>query len=456
MRHRVYESPLHGWIDPVRLAGLLFAGVSDAVWLDTGMHAAEGMSCLGFGTRTLTASVAAQSITVDGESRPGQVLDFLREDLAPSELTADSGFRLGWVGWLGYELHAQTMGVTSAHRSRYADASLLFVDLAIVFDHAARTVAVIGLDAAAVEALRARLVARAISSQDSSPVAVSDVGHSTVEAVWADTDEEYLRMIAECQAVIEAGDAYQICLTTEVRVAVTPDPFDTYLALRSASPSHHGAFFRAGDVSLLSSSPEVFLTVAPDGTIESQPIKGTRRRGATEESDVALVVELLGSDKERAENLMIVDLMRNDIGRVSEVGSVSVPRLLVVETYAQVHQLVSTVRGRLAAGLTGVDAVRACFPAGSMTGAPKHSAVMILDRLEHRARGVYAGAFGYFGLDGRIELSMVIRSILLDADGASVGTGGGITVLSVPAEELAEVKLKSAALLAVLGVSPAA
>jgi para-aminobenzoate synthetase component 1 len=263
-------------------------------------------------------------------------------------------------------------------------------------------------------------------------------------------------MIVECQAAIDAGDAYQLCLTTEARVAVTPDPFETYLALRVANPSHHGAFFSAGDVSLLSSSPELFLSVAPDGTIESQPIKGTRRRGMTRERDEALVAELLASDKERAENLMIVDLMRNDIARVSEVGSVSVPRLLAVETYAHVHQLVSTVRGQLAAGLTGVNAVRACFPAGSMTGAPKFSAVTILDRLEHRARGVYAGAFGYFGLDGRVELSMVIRSILLDADGATVGSGGGITVLSVPAEELAEMKLKSSALLAVLGVSPSA
>jgi para-aminobenzoate synthetase component 1 len=235
-------------------------------------------------------------------------------------------------------------------------------------------------------------------------------------------------------------------------VAVTPDPFETYLALRAANPSHHGAFFRAGDVSLLSSSPELFLSLAPDGTIESHPIKGTRRRGETGASDAALVAELLASDKERAENLMIVDLMRNDIARVSEVGSVSVPRLLAVETYAHVHQLVSTVRGRLAPGLSAVDAVVACFPAGSMTGAPKHSAVTILDGLERRARGVYAGAFGYFGLDGRVELSMVIRSILLDAEGATIGSGGGITALSVPAEELAEVKLKAAALLAVLGV----
>ena len=454
MRHPVYESPLPGWIDPARLAAVLFAGASDAVWLDSGMYAADGMSYLGFGTRTLTASVAENSITVDGQSRPGQVWDFLGEDMARLHPASGSGsgFALGWVGWLGYELHAQTMRVTSAHRSRFADASLLFVDLALVFDHAAGTVAVIGLDAAAVDELHARVVGR----DDSPSAAVHADGPPKAEAVWAETDEGYLRMIAECQAAIAAGDAYQLCLTTEVRVAVTPDPFEAYLALRSASPSHHGAFFRAGDTSLLSASPEVFLTVGPDGMIESQPIKGTRRRGDTGEADLALAAELLGSDKERAENLMIVDLMRNDIGRVSEVGSVTVPRLLAVETYAHVHQLVSTVRGRLAAGLTGVDAVRACFPAGSMTGAPKHSAVTILDRLEHRARGVYAGAFGYFGLDGRIELSMVIRSILLDADGASIGTGGGITALSVPAEELAEVKLKSAALLAVLGVDPSA
>ncbi|MES2095085.1 MAG: anthranilate synthase component I family protein [Actinomycetota bacterium] len=450
MRHPVYETPLPGWIDPPGMAGRLFATAGDAVWLDSGIHAAEGTSCLGFGTRTLTASVSENSVTVDGETRPGQVLDFLREDLAGPLPRAGRGFRLGWVGWLGYELHAQTMGVTSAHRSRYADARLLFVDLAIVFDHAARSAMVIGLDSSEVDRLRDRVVGLG----DTAQIAVRAAGPVTAEAVWADTDDEYLRMIRDCQSAITAGDAYQLCLTTEVRVAVTPDPFDTYLALRASNPSHHGAFFRAGQVSLLSSSPEVFLTVAPDGTVESQPIKGTRRRGDTEESDAELAAELLASDKERAENLMIVDLMRNDIGRVSEVGSVNVPRLLAVETYAHVHQLVSTVRGSLATGLVGIDAVSACFPAGSMTGAPKHSAVSILDRLENRARGVYSGAFGYFGLDGRIELSMVIRSILLDADGASVGTGGGITALSEPVEELAEAKLKAAVLLAVLGVPP--
>jgi anthranilate synthase component 1 len=191
--------------------------------------------------------------------------------------------------------------------------------------------------------------------------------------------------------------------------------------------------------------------VTPDRVVESKPIKGTRPRGASPEADDQLRTELVESEKERAENLMIVDLMRNDIGRVSEVGSVSVTSLLEVESYAQVHQLVSTVRGILRQDLRPVDAIGACFPAGSMTGAPKHRATLILDALEHRPRGIYSGAFGYLGFDGAVDLAMVIRSIVIDRESATVGAGGGITALSVPEEELAEAKLKAAALLRVLG-----
>ena len=205
-------------------------------------------------------------------------------------------------------------------------------------------------------------------------------------------------------------------------------------------------------VSVLSSTPEIFLAVTADGTVESRPIKGTRRRGATPVEDRALVAELVGSEKERAENLMIVDLVRNDLSRVCAVGSVTVPHLLEVESYAQVHQLVSTVRGSLDERSTGIDAVRACFPAGSMTGAPKLSAVRLLDALEQRPRGIYSGAFGYFGLDGRIELAMTIRTIVIDANGATIGTGGGITALSVPEEEIEETRIKAAALLRALGL----
>jgi anthranilate/para-aminobenzoate synthase component I len=262
-------------------------------------------------------------------------------------------------------------------------------------------------------------------------------------------------MIHECQAAIASGDAYQLCLTSEARVDARPDPLATYLALRAESPTHHGALLRVGEFSLLSATPEQFLSVSPEGVVESKPIKGTRRRGSSAAEDDLLRLELEQSDKERAENLMIVDLMRNDIARVSEVGSVTVPSLLAVESYAQVHQLVSTVRGKLAAGLRPVDAVVACFPAGSMTGAPKSSATAILDRLERRPRGIYSGVFGYFGLDGRVDLAMVIRSIVIDGQGATVGAGGGITALSVPDEELDEVKLKAAVLLRVLGATVA-
>jgi len=338
----------------------------------------------------------------------------------------------------------------------------MFVDRAIAFDHDSNTVALIALDdlsdgarwssrtAEVLDRLRADAEHSAGSSAEAEPSSGHGVG--APQATWSCGDAEYLERIEACQAAIRAGDAYQLCLTMQAEVPTTPDPVATYLALSQLRPTHHGGFVRLGEVSLLSASPEQFLTVSASGQIESKPIKGTRPRGATGDDDRALMRELVSSDKERAENLMIVDLMRNDIGRVSEVGSVTVPSLLNVESYAQVHQLVSTVCGQLKAGLSARDAVEACFPAGSMTGAPKFSAVTILDRLEAAPRGIYSGAFGYFGLDGRVELAMVIRSMVIDSQSTTIGSGGGITALSVPREELAEAKLKAAALLRVLGL----
>ena len=455
MRRRVLATPRSAWVDPAVAFQALCRGSSPAFWLDSGVGATTGWSYLGVASRAVTASVADGTVTEwpSGNTEPGTIFEFLRAEQAggsPELVGSDApvgAFRLGWVGWLGYELHAQTMVTGLARRSRHPDAALMFVDRALAFDHAAHTVTQLSLSPVAPLPLRAFRHSRRTGSEE----------RRAQTEEWAYPEGEYLSMIAACPGAIAAGDAYQLCLTTEAAIEAHPDPVDTYLRLRELSPSHHGGFVRIGGVSLLSSSPEQFLTVtAPevgDGgrIIESKPIKGTRRRGATPEEDAALRDELLASDKERAENLMIVDLMRNDIGRVSGVGTVTVPNLLEVETYAQVHQLVSTVRGVLASGLDPVDAVVACFPAGSMTGAPKHAAILRLDELERRARGVYSGAFGYFGLDGRVELAMVIRSIVLGADGATIGAGGGITGLSVPAEELEEVRIKAAALLTVLG-----
>jgi anthranilate synthase component 1 len=441
---RPLRFPLGRWVDPAAAYLALFGGETDVVWLDSGPVATSGRSYLGRASRVVSSATT------------GSVLEFLRTELTDSRLEpSGEAFALGWVGWIGYETRFETMAVPRTRTSPYPDAAFLFLDRAIEFDHATHEVTLLQLedDAAWRDAVVGALEAAPAHNVAGPSTGSGGGACEPLRATWRDSDDEYLARIRECQARIAAGDAYLLCLTNEVRVAAAPDPVATYLALRAASPSHHGALLRIGDIALLSASPEQFLTVTPAGVVESRPIKGTRPRGATPESDAALATELASSDKERAENLMIVDLMRNDIGSVSEIGSVQVPSLLAVESYAQVHQLVSTVRGQLAAGHVGMDAVIACFPAGSMTGTPKSSATRILDSLEGEPRGIYSGVFGYFGLDGRIDLAMVIRSIVLTPDGATIGAGGGITALSDPDEELAEVKLKAAALLRALGAS---
>jgi len=461
---RVLRHPLGFRVEPADAWRALLADEPNSFWLDSGQGA--GLSYLGAGSRVIGGPRVLEQLRAELADAASRVT---RDELADA---ASRGFALGWVGWLGYELRGVTIGTPVAHAPKHPVSALMLAERAIEFDNGTGEVTLMALaerwsgdaldwrDAtvAALEAATARGVEPSAGAVDASPTApatptapAAPTAPTPATAAWAYSDDEYLAMILACQDAIHAGEAYQLCLTTQADVAGDFDPFATYLALRTSSPAHHGGLLRIGGVALLSASPEQFLSISPDGDVVSRPIKGTRRRGATSGEDAALAAELLASDKERAENLMIVDLMRNDIGRVSALGSVSVPELFVVESYRHVHQLVSTVRGRLAPGLDAVDAVGACFPAGSMTGAPKRSATLILETLEHRARGIYAGAFGYFSLDGRVDLAMVIRSIVLDAEGATVGAGGGITALSVPAEELDEAKLKAAALLSVLG-----
>ena len=461
MRPRQLRFPLSGWIDPAAAFGALYATSTDVMWLDSGVAATTGLSHMGTAART----VSTDDIT-------GSIFDHLEAEL-PSDPAAapGNGFALGWVGWLGYELRFETLGIERTTRSRYPDAAFAWLDRAIEFDHATSTVSLIAwgtewvgdlahwrdTTAAALAAvglaagLAPRIAPRTIDPRSLAAAGSSRGGAGAAGGSWRYGEAEYRGMIADCQTAITEGEAYQLCLTTEFSIGGAFDPYDVYVALRGSSPTHHGALLRIGGVSVLSASPEVFLSVSPNGVVESRPIKGTRPRGSTPARDAELRDELLHSEKERAENLMIVDLMRNDIARVSEIGTVEVTSLHAVESYAQVHQLVSTIRGRLRSGLRGMDAVVACFPAGSMTGAPKRNATILLDGIERRPRGIYAGAFGYFGMDGRIELAMVIRSIIIDPAGATVGSGGGITALSEPTAEVEEVRIKAAALLRVLG-----
>jgi aminodeoxychorismate synthase component I len=263
--------------------------------------------------------------------------------------------------------------------------------------------------------------------------------------------DKYLELIDKCKQHIASGDVYQLCLTNQILIEHDADPLKTFLTLRQQNPAPYGSYIKTANREIVSSSPEQFLKVTAEGKISSKPIKGTRPRSQVPVEDELLAKELRENQKEQAENLMIVDLMRNDLGRICEPGSVTVEKLFDVESYATVHQLVSTVTGTLQPGQTAVTALEACFPAGSMTGAPKIRAIEILEDLEAGSRGVYSGAIGYLGFDGSADLGMTIRTLVFEGNVASLGVGGGITIDSNPEQELQETMLKAEALLRTLG-----
>jgi aminodeoxychorismate synthase component I len=262
--------------------------------------------------------------------------------------------------------------------------------------------------------------------------------------------ERHAAAVAEIRARIAAGDVYQACLTHRLEAPFAGDAFALAGALRALNPAPFACLLALPDATLVGSSPERFLAVDAERWAESRPIKGTRPRGADPAEDRRQGNALAASAKDRAENLMIVDLVRNDLGRVCEVGSVQVPELFAIERYQTVFQLVSTVRGRLARGADALDAVRAAFPPGSMTGAPKLAAMELLARLEPTPRGLYSGAVGYLDLRGGCDLAVTIRSIVLRGGRAFVHTGGGIVADSDPAAEWREAGDKARALLAAL------
>ncbi|MFC8682315.1 anthranilate synthase component I family protein [Microbacterium ureisolvens] len=420
------------WVDPASVFAALFAGEPHAFWLDAGPDAAEGWSYMGAGVPDDAAHVRA-TVCADG----------LREHTA-------GPFGGGWIGWAGYDEAAARAGAPSSHDDDgVPHERWLRVSRFVAFDHStmrAHAYAPTGEAASLADA-----VASASAPAPFGPTAV------IAPARARHAPDQYAALIERCRDAIREGDAYQLCLTTRFEVEASVDPLEVYGRLRAATPAHHGGFVRSGDVALLSASPERFLHVEPgpdgSGTVRTRPIKGTRPRGTDAATDAALAAELRASEKERAENVMIVDLMRNDLSRVCLDGTVTVDALLEVESYPAVHQLVSTVSGRLAPGTTFDRLLEATFPAGSMTGAPKLSAMTILHDLEGAPRGVFSGCFGWVGDDGALDLAMVIRSIVVAPHLAYVGAGGGITWRSDAAAEVAEVGIKARGPLAALGAA---
>ncbi|MBP1134372.1 anthranilate synthase component 1/para-aminobenzoate synthetase [Arthrobacter sp. PvP023] len=378
-------------------------------------------------------------------------------------------FTLGWLGYLGYELKRETGG--SDVPSDIPDAAMIFAGRAVVLDHQEGSVWLLALETPdasqwmdLARSAVAAAAAGATAGAPSEPGASAAVVPGTKPApafTGRDTEQAYKLKIAEAQREISEGNTYEVCLTTAVSAAVPAgpdglDPWRTYLALRRRNPAPFASYLRFGGLTVASTSPERFLRIAADGGMRAEPIKGTRPRAAEPVRDRELREDLESSPKDRAENIMIVDLLRNDLSHFAVAGSVTVSRLCAIESYATVHQMVSTIDARLKPGLPRAEAVAACFPAGSMTGAPKISTMAILDRLEGAPRGVYSGAIGYFSLSGAMDTAVAIRTLVIRANGAggsdlSLGVGGAITADSSPQEEYDEIRTKAYGVLSALG-----
>jgi para-aminobenzoate synthetase len=427
------EIPLS--VSPETLFRNLFAHERYAFWLDSSLISDHSrFSYMGAASEVL----------------PAPFLDSLDRALRNIHVDAPPlpfAFTGGYVGYLGYELKTEC-GAPGKHRSPFPDACLLRVDRFLAIDHAENKLWVVSCGEPDGEPDQE--TERRIAALEDCPPALSPTAPAQFEL--ATERDEYLRLIADCQARIAAGESYEICLTNQLRVTTDASPLAYYEALRKLNPAPHSAYLHlddphSGKISIACSSPERFLRIDTACNIESRPIKGTIRRGSNPQEDAALRASLASSEKNRAENLMIVDLTRNDLGRVCRFGSVDVPQMMQVETYATVHQLVSTVTGQLALGATAIDCIRAAFPGGSMTGAPKLRTLEILEELEPEARGIYSGSIGYIGFNGAIDLNIVIRTAVFHQGVASIGVGGAIVYQSQPEDEWDEMLLKAQALL---------
>jgi para-aminobenzoate synthetase len=506
---------IEGAPEPARLFEALFGRSANAVWLDSSLAPA--------GLAPEAAARSRFSILADDGGRFGQAVrhssGLTRVSAGTATVTTDGPFfrwldgvwdgpdgypcefTLGWLGYLGYELKRETGG--SDVTAPTPDACLLFAGRAVVLDHLERTAWLLALDTPDAEdwlgTARSAVTeaAREPAAGGGTAVVHPAPGPAPVEFTARDTEACYKAKIAEAQHEIFEGNTYEVCLTTTLSAAAAAsllapaspagpdgagalDPWQAYLALRRRNPAPFASYLRFGDLAVASTSPERFLKIAADGGMRAEPIKGTRRRDADPGRDAALRRDLESSPKDRAENIMIVDLLRNDLSHFAVPGSVTVSRLCAVESYATVHQLVSTIDARLRPGMPRAEAVAACFPAGSMTGAPKVSTMAILDRLEGGPRGVYSGAIGYFSLNGATDLAVAIRTLVFSAgagphgagphgvgrDGnpatgdpglgdpgmvLSLGVGGAITADSSPQDEYEEIRTKAFGVLSALG-----
>ncbi|KAF6155621.1 hypothetical protein GIB67_034716 [Kingdonia uniflora] len=396
-------------------------------------------------------------------------LDFLNKELRSFRYEKEDyeglpfDFCGGYVGFLGYDLKVECGVASNHHKSRTPDACFFFADNLLVIDHQNDDVYLLSIHDIPNPESSTTMSWLNITEQklldlkiSSSKKLKKQTSRSVSQATFSNeagfrskkSRDEYMNDVEKCLQFINDGESYELCLTTQMQKRVANiDSLGIYINLRERNPAPYAAWLNFSDenLSICCSSPERFLQLDRNGILEAKPIKGTVGRGSTPEEDNQLKLQLQNSEKDQAENLMIVDLLRNDLGRVCEPGSVHVPRLMELESYATVHTLVSTIRGKKHVNLSPVDCIKAAFPGGSMTGAPKLRSVEILDSLESCSRGVYSGSIGFFSYNQTFDLNIVIRTVVIHEGEASIGAGGAIVALSNPEDEYNEMVLKTRA-----------
>ncbi|OYY94609.1 MAG: aminodeoxychorismate synthase, component I [Hydrogenophilales bacterium 28-61-23] len=384
---------------------------------------------------------------------PADPFDLLRQYLDVDAGLSPLPFSGGAIGYFGYDLARRIERLASrpdVEAGSIPDMAVGIYDWAVVVDHEQRESWLVG---AGRDAQTAAIWDDLVALFSAPPSKIEQAFNRSpfrVGAVKCNfTPETYYQAFARIQRYINAGDCYQVNLAQRFSAPVAGDHWLGYHALRRLNPAPYSAYLNLPGVRILSSSPERFLSVR-QGVVETRPIKGTRPRATDLEADVELARELRASEKDRAENLMIVDLLRNDLGKVCVPGTVAVPRLFEIESFATVHHLVSTVAGRLAEGCDAVELLRAAFPGGSITGAPKLRAMQIIEELEPDRRGVYCGAIGWLGFNGDMDSNIAIRTLVSADNELQFWAGGGIVADSRADAEYRECLDKAAAMLSLM------
>jgi anthranilate synthase component I len=417
--------------------------------------------------KVFTCGATTTEIRVPGQpphtiATPPDPLTLIEEemrDFRPVALPGLPRFTGGAVGFIAYEYVTRIEPTVPAVKKDELGTPLLYFMLAdslLIFDRAKQTLrlcvnahvrgaasAGAAYDAAVAELRELYAILR--QPREIAPAPLINVEQVSVPA-GNFTKARFEQVVEEGKEYIRAGDIIQFVPSQRFTREFKKSPLDLYRALRTVNPSPYMFILEAGDFSIVGASPEVHVRLT-DGLVEIRPIAGTRKRGATHAEDVALEQELLADEKERAEHLMLVDLARNDIGRVCAFGTVTVPEMMVIERYSHVMHIVSQVEGRIAPGKTGFDLLRATFPAGTVSGAPKIRAMQIIAQYEPSQRGIYAGALGYVGYDGNLDTCIMLRTALLKGGNIHIQAGAGIVADSVPTSEYQETVSKASALL---------